>query len=191
MLTFVNTSTTPNKGFVWRDNTGFEVRSNNFNVALDKIKDRLISRGLYVGAGWQDQVIHDMCLQTNGNCEDKTVPVREVSWQDFENFGLVAKRHIDNGGKVVSKEEAERRAAICVNCPKNAPLKGVCNFCAGLMTWAVRLAGNLNTSKDEDLHQCQICSCQLRLAVHIPLDVMLGERFDASNYPNFCWKKPL
>jgi hypothetical protein len=190
MLTFVNVATAPHKGFVWKDETGFEVRGMNFNVVLEKVKERLISRGLSVGSGWQDQVIHDMCLLTKGDCVDKSVVVREISWNDFEQFSHVFTRFIESGGQLVDVEEAERRASICVSCPKNVPLKGICGVCAGLMTWSVKLAGGLKTSHDENLFACGVCGCSNRLSVFAPIEILKDDRFVPEAFPLRCWKRP-
>ncbi len=190
MLSFVNSVTTPHNGYLWRDDLGFEVKGTNLTVVLDKVKERLISRGLYVGTGWQDEVIDTICRLTGADCVDKSVKERLITWNDFEQFSHVFSRFVESGGKLVSVEEAERRAAICVACPKNVQLKGVCGVCAGLMTWSVKLAGGLKTSHDENLFACGVCGCANRLSVFAPIEILKDDRFEPDAFPVVCWKRP-
>lgn len=190
MLTPINSNVAPNDGFKWTDDLGFRVRGFNLPVVLEQIKARLISRGMFVGEGWQDEVIDQICRQSKVECRDRAIPERPVSWRDFENFGTAFRAYVESGGETVNQEEAERRASICVKCKFNAPLSGICYSCAGLLSWAIRLGGNLKTSHDENLHQCAQCGCQLRLAIHLPLSVDVVERAELSDFPVYCWKKP-
>jgi hypothetical protein len=91
-------------------------------------------------------------------------------------FGLLFEWD-QSGRPPVEKELAEKRASICVTCPKND--KG------GLAAWftspfaatiKARLARlhelNLKTSHDENLQVCSACACPLGLKVWTPLDLV-------------------
>jgi hypothetical protein len=42
------------------------------------------------------------------------------------------------------------------------------------------------SSKDAELRGCVICSCVLKLKVHLPLDAIDNAGL---NFPDFCWQK--
>ncbi len=78
-------------------------------------------------------------------------------------------------GKVVSKEEAERRAAICAACPEN-------NTKTSLKTLFIEAAAatiqkqyellhemNLRTSKDAELGVCKACLCPTKSKVWVDM----------------------
>jgi hypothetical protein len=93
-------------------------------------------------------------------------------------------------GKPVEHDLAEKRAAICVECPKNNQ--------EGVDSWFTKPAAafirkkmeartdlKLETSNDEKIGVCEACQCVLRLAVHQPLDIKLKHMSEEQK--NNCW----
>ncbi|SRR6266550_1255172 len=78
------------------------------------------------------------------------------------------------GGKTVTREEAERRAAVCVSCPLNK-LGGFTEFFVeGVAKELMHLLGmmrdlNLTTSLESKLGTCQACTCPIAAKVHVEL----------------------
>lgn len=130
--------------------------------------------------GWNDYV-----LESDGaNALPKTVPpslqLGKLRAAARAAASLVAGAKtllgwLDSGDPAVDAGQAEARAAVCAVCPHN-PAK------ASLTDWFTvpaseiirrqieRLDGRrLATSKDADLHVCDVCLCPLRLKVHTPL----------------------
>lgn len=93
--------------------------------------------------------------------------------------------------KPVKPELAEHRASICVTCPENKKVGGVEHIIGeGLkMLMEFRSSTNLKTSHEENLHECAVCSCNLKLKTHVALDFIMKhtkpEMF--SRLPEFCW----
>lgn len=111
----------------------------------------------------------------------------------------------------VSKEEAERRANICLSCHNHvknanytAPSQGGCRGCSkasqildatlwklGLkavdMVSPLLLAGK-STSLDGQLGQCGLCSCLLKIKIWVKTSVG-GDAHKKNMYPSFCWVK--
>lgn len=91
---------------------------------------------------------------------------------------------------MVSDEEAERRAQICLQCPNNSfpDQKGKFD------SWADKLAEasthGRKVSVNEQLGNCMICSCNLRAKVFKkpPFSFPEDER---KALPDFCWAKNL
>lgn len=81
-------------------------------------------------------------------------------------------------GKVVAKEEAERRAAICVECPKNDTAGGLKKYfvekaAAEIMgVFGMLKDLDVTTSLDNKLGTCEACSCPMRAKVHVSNEIL-------------------
>jgi len=80
-----------------------------------------------------------------------------------------------DGAKAVPKEQAEARAAVCVECPMNGQgdfSKWFTSPAAAAIKRQVEwLTGqNLTTSHDAKLNICEGCLCAMKLKVHVPID---------------------
>ena len=89
--------------------------------------------------------------------------------------------------KYANKEEAEKRAAVCVQCPYNVfPDKD------GFIKWTDEIAyhalGDRTTELDDHLGNCAICSCPMRVKIWYG-----GKDFGVegveSRLPGYCWQK--
>jgi hypothetical protein len=88
------------------------------------------------------------------------------------------------GLKLVSNEEAERRAEICARCPKQVETPSLCWGCHGVAGLIPLIKGTRKTAWDSQLKTCGICGCYNNVAVHLPLDTVDG----SLEYPVHCWK---
>jgi hypothetical protein len=76
----------------------------------------------------------------------------------------------------------------------NGTLQFGCGACMSAVLSIIHsIIGNRKTSRDGELGACLVCSCSLKAAVHIPLNVQqtglpdhLKEDFKKIDY---CWKK--
>lgn len=101
---------------------------------------------------------------------------------------------IKSGAEAVPAELAEKRAAVCVSCPKNAQ-GDLTSFFTVPASNAIRAAlnsrkeMNLSTTQDDKLGICSACSCPLPLKLHLKLESILPkmpkESFDA--LAENCW----
>ena len=87
----------------------------------------------------------------------------------------------------VTQEEAEKRAAICVQCPYNIfPDKD------GFIKWADEIAyhsiGGRKTSLDDKLGNCEICTCVNKAKVHLGGEIVNSAEIN-NKFPDFCWQK--
>ncbi len=85
---------------------------------------------------------------------------------------------LGSGGRPVEKEEAERRAGICVTCPLNKPGNILSYFTAPVaQTISLQLEMknklSLSTAHDSNLHICTGCDCPLKLKVFTPMEHIL------------------
>lgn len=87
--------------------------------------------------------------------------------------------------RFVPREEAERRAAICVNCPANTKL-GWCRKCQNLLGWAMRVMKGFQTEAKPDV--CARCGCLLRVKVWIPNALLDKAEKAKVEYEPGCWR---
>lgn len=101
---------------------------------------------------------------------------------------------LGDGGKPVDATEAERRAQVCVKCPKNdlgdfwtriqaaaaSRLKQLMEMKAGM---------NLKTSADDKLMSCQACDCWNPLKVWVPMPYVQKHTSDETKakLDASCW----
>lgn len=185
----IDTLQVPPGGF-WRyrePETGVVVESNHHAAFLAQAFQHREANGLYTGGGWQAEVWDLFCMQ-NPNFPSREIgtPERHLTIDDIRRFSVTVSRWIGAGGKWVAQEEAERRAAICVGCPNNKSLPG-CWGCRGPLNWLKDMLGGNQTSHDSNLESCAKCFCNLRVKVHLPLDVIDNE--GVTDLPDFCWMR--
>ena len=96
---------------------------------------------------------------------------------------------VKSGGKLVSQEEANRRAAICATCPYNAAnhRKGPgCTSCFAKRAWLF-FQKKVRSDHDNELTYCKVCGCNLKLKVHFPLG-SIDNKGILPEYPAHCWQ---
>ena len=89
-------------------------------------------------------------------------------------------------------DEAERRAGICANCPKNVDLKK-----PALQRLNNRIASLFSmrrtTTRDDELFDCQVCGCPNQIKVHYAANLIrkaTPDKFKAEDFPeNFIGTK--
>lgn len=108
----------------------------------------------------------------------------------------VALDWIQAGGEPVAQDLAERRAAICVACPKNVRGAWFTEAPANLLRSAIKgwqsLRGNtfaFETAQGDKLKSCDVCKCLMQLKVFCPLDHILQRTKPEimAEFPPNCW----
>lgn len=130
-----------------------------------------------------------ICQYVPDWCEELR-PEREAkvsAWKMMKKFyrAVEAAWHLGQ----VSQEEAERRAAICAQCPMNADQ--IVDFCIGCSTrdLVAKIAGYMqskHTSKDQKLKTCAKCGCALKLKVWMRTESMQDSEIE---WPSWCWMR--
>lgn len=90
---------------------------------------------------------------------------------------------LGSGATPVSKDEAERRAAICVSCPKNDGGDWKAYFTESIaekirQQLSIKHDLKLETSQDDKLTVCSGCDCPLHLKVWTPMQHVLAHTSD-------------
>lgn len=145
--------------------------------------------GLDTSGNWQARLWHDVCMQNEKlDCRDTEDPGRFPNLADVWGWAKSMEHWRQSGFSIVSQEEAERRAAICIECPHNKVVHG-CFGCHGVGEVISKLIDGRQTSVDQKLHQCSAChGCMLGPKVFLPREVLDTSAY-ADKLPSFCWLK--
>lgn len=98
---------------------------------------------------------------------------------------------LTSGGAPVAQELANKRAAICVACPKNVDGSWFTTAPAELIksTLEARKDLKLETPSDAALKSCDVCKCLNRLKVWCPLSHIVAKTRPEimAEFPSNCW----
>lgn len=103
---------------------------------------------------------------------------------------------IQSGGDPVEQGLAERRAKICVACPKNVPGAWYVEAPAAVLGEAIKgwqkLKGStfsFQTEQGDELKSCDVCKCLMRLKVFCPLRHIVDNTDPKimAKFPGNCW----
>lgn len=136
--------------------------------------------------------------------ESKCCGVSADIERSFEQYLSGAKayvRRLLSKSNFVTKEQAEARAAVCVDCDQN--LANIGHRMSQMYTdrFMIHQTGGKRTSFDSKLFTCKICTCLLRSKVHYPSkevaaslsDTEVGKltrtpRSVSTGHPLKCWQ---
>lgn len=126
------------------------------------------------------------CRYVDDDSPEELKSVRRLRLEHIVRFVRSMRDWQAAGGGLDSEVEAERRARICAQCPRNVDVAG-CSWCSGLLASVLQLVAGRRTEQDHLLKHCDVCGCANRAAVHFPMSAV-----DATlDYPEWCWKAPL
>jgi hypothetical protein len=184
--------------------TGVVFNHYDYRSICNLYKSHCAANGIFLTPTWEDEFISEMCKQNTkwgrlcGRISMKKIHRRRLSLTSVLSFLNMMKAWAQStlSGKsaFVTQAEAEERASVCADCPMNVTLQFSCGACMGaVMTLMSSIIGNKKTERDKDLGACLVCSCSLKTAVHVPVDVQregltdeIKEDFDKIEH---CWKR--
>jgi hypothetical protein len=144
-----------------------------------------------LAGGWQERLLHDICLQMDGDCPceeyDPETGKSARKWlglTDMVRFLDTVRKWLAQGPRWESKEEAKRRAEICLQCPHHQYVS--CFGCRGLLQEVSAILGKPQGEVDTRLQGCAKCGCQLAVKVYMPKDAMADPSIE---WPQKCWMK--
>ncbi len=98
---------------------------------------------------------------------------------------------LTSGGAPVEQSLADKRASICVSCPKNVEGSWYTVAPAELIrsTLSARSDLKLATPSDDKLKSCDVCKCLMRLKVWTPLEFIVSKTKPEimREFPSNCW----
>lgn len=187
-------------GFHYTDpNSGMDIFGTTFQMVIDRTVEHRRANGYPIGLGLVDEIEEQLCLTYPNECTegDGSIPRKtQHTLQDIVNGTRVMLAFKSSGSNIVSREEAERRAKICIGCPYNAsfikPCSGICQELRSLVNWIIDQQG---TQYDSKLHSCNLCGCFLQASIWLRLeDQCVGvtnemrDKFKFTKERYNCWK---
>lgn len=157
------------------------------------------ANGYPIGVGFEEEVEQAACQQYPAECETSTgfnIRPRNLTLSDVVTGTKVMLRFKMAGSPLVAPEEANRRAAICSNCPLNVKFAKPCaGICAELRDLVAGIINNQGTPSDANLNSCGICHCFLQASVWLPLEIQFPpltqaekDKFREAQKNLGCWK---
>jgi hypothetical protein len=176
---------------------GKPVSASNFFTLLRLASEARHANGIPIGLEFRDELMALVCKEYPQECvntDTDRIRHRHLGIHDVMVGTSVMARFLASGKQVVSQQEAERRASICVGCPNNTPFAMPCSgICAELKNLVIGIVGQVGTSKDAQLHACQVCHCFLPAAVYLPLEIQIPPLSENQKKQletvGPCWKK--
>ena len=97
------------------------------------------------------------------------------------------------GGHIVERGLAQQRTDICLGCAFNQKSNMVTASVSQAIRKHLALKNHLQirVAGEKSLHQCQICLCEMRLKVHVPIEFVqktITEE-ERQKFPDYCWQK--
>jgi hypothetical protein len=194
MMEYPTTHISPPGG--WRyehPQTGIVYTAINYSSLIGLLRKKLIPCPSDVEALVQDQTCKRIYNTRPDLCKVRgmvnKVSQHDYTFSDVVSFLSAMKFLILDG--TVDQEEANQRAAICVNCPLNSAVSG-CVPCSGIGSAIQTLIGNKNTPADHLLKTCGVCGCVNKVKVWVKRDTLAKLPSVISNqekYPDGCWQK--
>jgi hypothetical protein len=102
---------------------------------------------------------------------------------------------LGDGGVPCDRAVAQKRAAICIACPKNGSGLALTESIANAIKANLELKSKLGlrVEGEKKLLSCGVCGCSNRLQVWCPDSYLRQTLYEneQSEYPEPCWKKQL
>lgn len=177
--------------------TGLTIKSDNFDSLVAKVVEHRAYRGLQpqdretvaleVDRQLCSRLNHDHCYAEPG---DGWVPVKDsahIRLSDILAFSKTMLMWLASGRRIAPMEEAQRRRAICKDCPLNRHPSG----CKCGVLYKMIASSVPKDRQFEDVHVCSVCQCSLKSKVNVPMEVIrVGELGRNLQYPVTCWLHP-
>ncbi len=163
--------------------------STGWKSLVDDVRAHLAGNELPVDPALKAQMEEWWCTEVEDRNCGAPAPVAATDTRALaERFLRTVKSFVFSGAKRVSQVEAERRAAICANCPMNRPDNSICVGCflGSLLKSAISVATGWSSSRDSELHSCGTCGCKLSLKIWIPKSDMDYKEL-RGRWPEGCW----
>lgn len=180
----------PSGGWFFRDASGVKHTANGFNALVTAVVQYRQRNGFPLGDPTAE-VTAQLCSRTPGYCKDSNqvapppggrVPAH-LGQKLLDRLSALVREKRFGRIKKVSDDEAQRRANICAQCPRQTGLPLTCGAC---ITDVEKMRRGILDR--EPIHQgiqvCRVWQDDLQTAVHLETG---GSNH--SDLPDFCWRK--
>jgi hypothetical protein len=154
--------------------TGVMCTATTFEGLVNRVGQVRSAMGTRAGLSLREEVEKMVCQLYPQDCTgvDMATPrKRNLNLTDVIRGTVVLASFVAGGSVPVPREEAERRAQICLQCQYNVRFPTPCTgVCGELLSIAQRVAGGHGTQYDRGLHACSICACYNAAQIWIPME---------------------
>lgn len=187
--------TKPPRGGFWiytHPISGTKFRASQLNAILVSIRKHEEDNGYPIQSN--SEIESQLCVNHPFSCsENPPVAPRRLHLSDIVHGTKVIASFKRAGSPLVDQEEAERRAGICINCPRNVDYAKPCSgICQELVDLVKSLVGGAATKYDSMLKACDICGCANAAQVHVPIEFLskgvTPEMMVQFKTVSTCWK---
>ena len=184
-------------GYCFTDRDGNRHHADGWKSLVQKIVDYRSRNGFPAGDPWVE-ISAQHCASTPDHCRDNSprqVQVRNAPpGQAIPNFNqrvsewlarMISAKRVNSIARV-SDEEAARRAAICVRCPRQKGLNEVCQACVMMAKTARKVILKGGASRHQNLTPCGALGEDCQVSVYLaqpPTD-------QPPDLPADCWRRP-
>jgi len=177
--------------------TGITITAPFWAVIRPRIIQHLAANGVTVDDERMLQIEHDACVETKppGSWCQQRPPkpvdgaLPHLTLAHLERF-IKSIWHALVARDFVPREEAERRAEVCKNCPLVTGGLGGCSTCYSLLRATEKLVQANPIQMETDKDVCGACGCHIPLLVwckNSTLDKAAGERMPRYA-EGICWR---
>lgn len=166
--------------------------TNDLVVLLQQVRAQRKANGIPVESGWERVVLDELCQQNpKVLCGEAGVGEIHMTGDDVRRFLTTLKEQY--GRELVSDEEHQRRADICLTCPKITDV--ACTFpCGWVSKMLTEMLGGRQIHRPAELHKrgCSACGCQIDAKTYYPLDVLKSVDEKLGKQPDYwssCWMR--
>lgn len=188
----------PPDGYYFVDSDGVKHTGKNWSDLVQQVRDYRVRNGKPVGSPIQE-INAFTCARYPAGCVEVTkCDLKTASSKGGVSKGaalaaavnrwlqLVARALGENPTPLVSKEEAQKRAAICTKCPRQAAWASSCAQCAGAaFRIGVAIRKNQDVARGDSLMGCSVLGEDTRTSVWLPR----LKPAEQPELPENCWRK--
>lgn len=198
----ITTNECPPGGYSYtQPETGIKFSHYDWNAFTEAIRSHREGNSIPLPPDWRDRLKSELCEANMPawrnfckRCDSPKGVIRPFSIEAAKAFVKFMGTWLAGGGGYVSQEEAEARANTCLGCEFMTQSVGKCGSCYNAVLEIIyKLVKGRETSQQDKLGSCGVCSCALKVATWMPLkpqwQALDEETKDRFRQINHCWKK--
>lgn len=173
--------------------TGVVVTAPYFKILKSRVRAHLVANNLPVADDFDSWLADAACKENSLGTPfcGQPAPAQVAGALPYLTMAMAARflktmLGVIQSRKFVTREEAERRAAICVRCPLNQKIAG-CGACNSLLRKVEKVM--LDYPLNPELEWCAACGCRLSVKAWVPNSILdKAEGSDRPLYAPGCWR---
>ena len=174
--------------------TGVTLTGQFFKTLYPQVRAHMEANSLPLPSNLEAIVMDGACRETNPGgswcCKAPEKPhagaLPHLTLAKAETFVRSIMGALKNR-EFVSREEAERRHAICMDCPLATSIGG-CLGCHGILRMVEKLMKSNPLPDDPEKRFCSACGCYIRIKAFLPNQILDDAEKVKPAYHEKCWR---